>query len=76
MLSPYLGKPSFFSSRRNFGGISVEHSSVLFAVLLVLGPDVSLSQRPIHPHFQGFLQVPRVHRYYTLRADTDWYVVE
>lgn len=74
--SSQLGQSTFLGPHAYLGGIGVEHSSVLLAMLLVLRPDVALPQRPVHAHLEGLLQVAGVHRNNAFGAHTYRYVIE
>lgn len=54
----YLRQASLLGLGGHLVGVSLQHPTVLFAVLLVLGPGVALPERPVHPHLQSLLQVP------------------
>mmetsp|Transcript_33125 Transcript_33125/g.69994 ORF Transcript_33125/g.69994 Transcript_33125/m.69994 type:complete len:207 (-) Transcript_33125:221-841(-) len=58
---PQLRQATLLCPCRHFAGIRIQHTTKLFAMLLVLRPSVPFSQRPVHPKLQRFLQVVIFH---------------
>jgi hypothetical protein len=71
-----LRHSAFLRPETDFGWVSVEHSSVFLAVLLVFSPHVAFAQTPIHSHLKCFFEISRVHRNDSLPSDADGDVVE
>ena len=56
-LDANLGQAPLLGALGDLAGVSLQHAAVLFTVLLVLGPGITLSQGPVHAHLQRLLQV-------------------
>lgn len=72
----YLRQATFLGTHAHFARVCIEHASVLLAMLLVLCPDVTFSQAPVHSHFQCFFQVPGIHRDNALRPHANRNVIK